>query len=213
MCNQDMYTSKDDFLQHLHNFHGASLPLLLQQNHIIEQHFSRNKGASFEPVELDEIFQGCRIATPTVNFVDPFMATDSSTSLTSLEETSPRAAPAIPQNWKSHDHVSTTSDESYVKVQRQRSTKKTDPTPDAPGPRFFRLDPLVPFLSTKIYYLRNAKTSKISSDGDALLQDVSHSHIASLVMSSGLLGMAGARMPVQMKKDAAKGMVELALDD
>lgn len=54
--------------------------------------------------------------------------------------------------------------------------------------------------------------SNLFHDGRALLEEMPKSHIASLVMSSGLVGMAGARLPVQTNKDNV-GVVEFTLDD
>lgn len=224
LCKQDLYTSEADFLQHLYEFHGSSQPQLLQHSVIIEQQFSLNKGASFEPVDFDEIMQGCRIATPTASFVDPFNIAESLASLSSVQaDPTPNCPP--PTTSLRHKHRNLISD-LPAKLQRQRSEKSkskhkldtsTTPSPEPQGPRFFRLDPLVPFLSSRIYYLRNAKLSNLFGDGKALLEEVPNSHIASLVMCSGLVGMAGVRWPVQIKLDAGedgmKGVVEFALED
>jgi hypothetical protein len=52
-------------------------------------------------------------------------------------------------------------------------------------------------------------------DGKAVLDELPKSHIASLVMSSGLVGMAGVRFQVGMKKegDSGKGPVEFRLEE
>lgn len=39
------------------------------------------------------------------------------------------------------------------------------------------------------------------------------SHVASLVMSTGLLGMASVRFPVNLKRDGIKGPVEFTLEE
>ncbi|PSN67752.1 hypothetical protein BS50DRAFT_522498 [Corynespora cassiicola Philippines] len=216
LCKQDLYTSEAEFLQHLHDFHGASHPDALRHNSLIEQNFSRNKGASFEPVHFDELMQGCRVATPSGFFVDPF----------TLE--SPASTAATPPTTDQQQHVPTalrppprrkTTDDDHAQTQSAapKTRHRPDPlsssaaTPPPQGPRFFRLNPLVPFLSSRIYYLRNARPANLFSDGKAVLEEVPKGHVASLVMSSGLLGMVGARFPVSMKRDGAKGMVEFAL--
>jgi hypothetical protein len=210
LCKQDIYTSKEDFLQHLHEFHKASVPLLLLHNAVLEQHFSRNKGASFEPVDFDEILQGCRVATPTASFVDPFTQEIKSLPPLPAEEIVDWAHSITPISGSKKP--ATPIREPPVKTSSQPPLKDVSSKEDPPGPRLFRLDPLVPFLSSRIYYLRNAKMSELFGDGKALLKEVEHGHIASLVMSSGLLGMAGVRMPVQMKKYEG-GLAEFALED
>jgi hypothetical protein len=210
LCKQDMYNSSEDFLQHLHEFHQASHPVLLQHNLILEQHFSRNKGASFEPVNFDEILQGCREATPTASFVGPFPAKRPVRTVSKDVEARP-GTPASPPRRKTRERISDMTD-IPGKVRRQHSLKDEEQKLEPPGPRFFRLDPLVPFLSSRLYYLRNAKMANLFSDGRALLEEVPQGHIASLVMSSGLVGMAGVRLSVQMAK-TEEGAVEFALED
>ena len=177
----------------------------------MEQNFSRNKGASFEPLGLDEILQGCRVATPRASFVDPVDA-DSTSSASPVEHTpSSKSQPLVPPRKKIHDH-STHANQRAIKTQRQHvDSSGSNPTPQ--GPRFFRLSPLVPFLSSRIYYLRSAMPASLFPDGNAVLEEVPKSYVASLVMSSGLLGMAGVRFQVYMKRDGKKGPVEFALDD
>jgi hypothetical protein len=195
----------------LHEFHAASNPLLLVHNAVLEQHFSRNKGASFEPVDFDEILQGCRVATPTSSFVDPFTERIEALPSLSSEEIVDWAHTITAMPGKKtgpHNPVS----EIPVKAAPEPPLKDASPKVDPPGPRIFRLDPLVPFLSSRIYYLRNAKMSELFNDGKALLKEVERGHVASLVMSSGLLGMAGVRMPVQMKKYEG-GLAEFALEE
>lgn len=122
------------------------------------------------------------------------------------------SVPPTPPRRTTRDRLSEMAD-IPAKVRRQRSDKASAGEPEHAGPRFFRLDPIVPFLATRIYYLRNAKMSNLFNDGRALLEEMPRSHIASLVMSSGLVGMAGVRFPVQMKKDDERGLVEFGLED
>ncbi|KAF2746685.1 hypothetical protein M011DRAFT_468386 [Sporormia fimetaria CBS 119925] len=212
LCDQEVYSSKEDFLQHLHESHGASNPLLLMQNHVLEQQYSRNKGPSFEPVDFNELLQGCRVATPEDSFVDPF---------TEIIPTGPPASPERgagrtqqlnrPGSRKAHDHP---WERLPPSTETQQSLRQpANPEIEPPGPRMFRLDPLVPFLSSRIYFVRKAKKSELFGDGKALLNEFEHAHIASLVMSSGLLGMAAVRLPVKMKRDESRGMAELRLED
>jgi hypothetical protein len=211
-CDQHLYTSEDDFLDHLYKHHGALLPSLLKGSSIVEQNFSRNKGALFEPLHLDEILQGCRVATPRASFVDPVDTDILPSSSGKAATTSSKSHSPPPQRKRSQDHSTQSTEQRSIKTQRQRAdSSTTKPTPQ--GPRFFRLSPLVPFLSSRIYYLRSAMPASLFPDGKAVLEEMPKSYIASLVMSSGLLGMAGVRFPVVMKRDGRKGPVEFALDD
>ncbi|KAF2260938.1 hypothetical protein CC78DRAFT_570927 [Lojkania enalia] len=210
-CGQDFYSSEQDFLEHLHLFHKASPPPLLQHKAVIEQNFSKCQEAVFEPINFDEILQGCRIASPSASFVDPFPIEETIPMF--LLEENDIEIPKEPPRRTTRDRISRVVD-IPAKVRRQRSHRdKSSESEELPGPRFFRLDPIVPFLTTRIYFLRNAKMRNLFNDGKALLEEMPHSHIASLVMSSGLVGMAGVRFPVQMKKDVEKGLVEFALED
>ncbi|KAF2275357.1 uncharacterized protein EI97DRAFT_420329 [Westerdykella ornata] len=212
LCKQELYTSKDDFLQHLHEFHGASDPLLLSHNPVLEQHFSRNKGAAFETLEFDEILQGCRVSTPAESFVDPCTEEAMWASTLSPEEIVEWTQTVrTPSTDVSSDHCEKAN--VAPSARRRHSTKQILSKIASSGPRFFRLEPILPFLSSRIYYMRNAKTAEMFGDGEALLTEVGHGHIASLVMSSGLVGMAGVRMPVQLKKDRDKNLVELSLGE
>jgi hypothetical protein len=219
LCQQDLYTSEADFLQHLYEFHGSSQPQLLQHSIVIEQQFSRNKGASFEPVNSEEFLNGCQLAAESSSFLDSSVISEALASLCTINEDS---RPNLPLPTPSPRQKQRTRDRLPAKLQRHNSEKtKTSrsPSPQPPlelrGPRFFRLDPLVPFLSSRIYYLRNAKLSDLFGDGKALLEEMPNSHIASLVMSSGLVGMAGVRWPVRCKMEDGdlKGVVELGMED
>ncbi|KAF2729850.1 hypothetical protein EJ04DRAFT_527467 [Polyplosphaeria fusca] len=212
-CGQEMYSSEQEFLQHLHESHGASSPaLLLQRRAIITRNFTRKQPSAFEAIDFDEMMQGCREEEfPSRTFVDPF--TDEDPAPFDAKRTAEKSPePPVQRRKKTRDRLSEMAD-IPAKVQRKRARKASEAETESQGPRFFRLDPIVPFLSSRIYFLRNAKTSNLLSDGSALLEEMPHSHIASLVMSSGLLGMAGVRFPVQMKKDEESGLVELALED
>jgi hypothetical protein len=209
-CDQHLYTSEEDFLQHLYKHHGALLPSLLKGSSIMEQNFSRNKGASFEPLDFDEILQGCRVATPRASFVDPVDEDVVPSTLPVEHNPVSKSHSPSPQRKKTQDHTQST--QKAVKIQRQRADSSGG-KPTSQGPRFFRLSPLVPFLSSRIYYLRSAMPASLFPDGKAVLEEVAKSHVASLVMSSGLLGMAGVRFPVNMKREGEKGPVEFALDD
>ncbi|KAF1968246.1 hypothetical protein BU23DRAFT_583377 [Bimuria novae-zelandiae CBS 107.79] len=202
-CDQALYTSEEDFLHHMHQFHGASEPQLLQGNSILEQNFSRNKGASFEPLQLDEIMQGCRMGDPSATFVDPIVAEQAPQASAPTR----RSRPSTPKTQES-----ITNSRKHTKTQRKRADS-SDSAPVAQGPRFFRLSPLVPFLSTRVYYLRSAIPASLFPDGKAVLEEVQKPYVASLVMSAGLVGMAGLRFPVNMKKDGLRGPVELTLEE
>ncbi|KAF2635723.1 hypothetical protein P280DRAFT_436648 [Massarina eburnea CBS 473.64] len=215
-CDQKLYSSEDEFLQHMHENHGASLPSLLKGSSIVEQNFSRNKGASFEPLHFDEIMQGCREATPKDSYVDPVRNKGPHPSISVAEPSQtpkPKPQPSTPtMRKKIQDQVSGSLEHKPSKTRRQRSDSASS-KPAPPGPRFFRLSPLVPFLSSRIYYLRSAMPASLFPDGKAVLEEVPKSHIASLVMSSGLVGLAGVRFPLNLKSDGGKGPVEFMLDE
>ncbi|KAF2114389.1 hypothetical protein BDV96DRAFT_494941 [Lophiotrema nucula] len=212
-CNQELYWSEQDFLDHLHEFHGAAQTQLLQQKIIIDKNFSRRLESAFEPIGFEEMLQGCRMASPSSSFVDPF--TEEPPPLT-LDETPDVAMSSpsspVPRRRTARERLSAMTD-IPAKVRQQRSHREALMETEMPGPRFFRLDPIMPFLATRIYFLRNAKMANLLNDGRAFLEEVPRSHIASLVMSSGLVGMAGVRLPVQVKKDDERGLVEFALED
>jgi hypothetical protein len=209
-CDQTLYTSEDEFLQHMHEYHGASQPQLLQGNSILEQSFSRNKGASFEPLRLDEIMQGCKVGELSASLVDS-LNIDQAMSSASGSTKIVRERPSTPSSRKTQESVATTG-RKHSKTQRQRVDSSAS-KPAHQAPRFFRLSPLVPFLSTRIYYLRNPLPISLISDAKTTVEEFPKSHVASLVMSSGLLGMAGVRFPINMKRDGTKGPVEFTLDE
>jgi hypothetical protein len=219
-CDQELYTSEDEFLQHMHEFHGASLPSLLKGNSILEQNFSRNKGASFEPLGFDEILQGCRDATPRETYVDPVTSrsTKAPVSVADSYQTTPGPPTHAQRKTQVQDHPvnadqrSSSTKTMSTKTRRQRSDSASS-RPAPQGPRFFRLSPLVPFISSRIYYLRNAMPASLLPDGKAFLDELPKSHVASLVMSSGLVGLAGVRFPLNMKREGEKGPVEFTLED
>ena len=191
-------------MRHIHEYHGASQPQLLQGNSILEQNFSRNKGASFEPLTLDEIMQGCRVGDLSATFIDPIITEQA------RQKPSSPARNTRPSTPKKQEPTGGTRKQ--TKTQRKRAgSSNSDPAPQ--GPRLFRLSPLVPFLSTRIYYLRSAIPASLFPDGKAVLEEIPKSYIASLVMSSGLVGMAPVRFPINVKREGAKGPVELTLDE
>lgn len=122
-----------------------------------------------------------------------------------------RARPASPSSRNTQDVGSFTG-----RYQNQTRGQRADSSASKPahqGPRFFRLSPLAPYLSARVYYLRNAVLSSLLLEGKAGVQEIPKRHIASLVMSSGLLGMAGVRFPINMKREGSKGLVEFTLEE
>ncbi|CAO2653184.1 Nn.00g025950.m01.CDS01 [Neocucurbitaria sp. VM-36] len=209
-CNQEFYTSEEAFLQHLHNFHGASAPALLQGSSFIEQSFMRNKGASFEPVEFNESWQPCLMELD-VNPVGPFMVEKPGPAL-SLEKRDQTYAKKQSPTRKKIREESQNAPSGPAKAQRQRADTTTSKT-ETYGPRFFRLSTYVPFLSSRIFYSHNAKPSGLPKDNHAVVEEMPKPHVASLVMCAGLVSMAGVRWAIKPEKDLASGMVELTLDD
>ncbi|KAH6633661.1 hypothetical protein C7974DRAFT_433607 [Boeremia exigua] len=210
-CNQEFYESEEAFLQHLHNFHGASHPTLLRGNPVIEQTFMRNKGASFEPVEFNEMTQPCLVeleATP----LTPFTVDQSAFHATNSGKQDPkqhkRSSPVRRQSTNSPIHQ--TSEAS--RTQKQRSETATTKA-DSHEPRFLRLSTYVPFVSSRIFYSRSSKSADLPKDDQAVLEEVPKPHLTALVMSAGLVSMAVARWTIRPKKLSKDSLFELVLDE
>lgn len=210
-CNQEFYTSEEAFLQHLHNFHGASQPALLQGNSIIEQNFMRNKGASFEPVEFNESMQPCFMDLDTTSLVQ-FTGVQKAPVMPSRarkDQAYPKKTVPIQKHTREQpQHVPSGT----TRTQKQRPNNIT-PKIESQGPRFFRLSTYVPFVSSRIFYSRNGKRTGLPSNKNDVLEEIPKPHVASLVMSAGLVSMAVVRWPITPAKHKAGGMVELTLED
>lgn len=210
-CNQEFYTSEDAFLQHLHNFHGASQPTLLRGSGVIEQSYMRNKGASFEPVEFNESWQPC-VMDLDVASVSPFVADNTVSTLPvdhRKNQNQTRKSLVIPK--KARDNVQT-QDVNVKKVSRQRSDTSTSKA-ESHHPRFFRLSTYVPFLSSRIFYSRSAKAADFPRDNQAVLEELPKPHIATLAMSAGTVSMAAARWLIRPDTCSVNGMVELTIEN
>jgi hypothetical protein len=207
-CNQEFYTSEDAFLQHLHNFHGASQPALLRDSGIVEQSFMRNKGASFEPVEFNESWQPC-VMDLDVASVSPFVADNAPTLATSHRKIQSQARRTLAIPKKARDVQG--HDIDTKRVQRQQSDTATSKT-ETHHPRFFRLSTYVPFISSRIFFTRSVKMLDLPTDNHVVLEELSKPHVATLVMSAGTVSMAAARWFIRPKANAISGMVELAMD-
>lgn len=155
--------------------------------------------------------QGCRVGDPDAVFIDPFIEEKAKPAASSPGNTGRRSRPSTPASRHTQDSA-TGGARKQTKTQRQR-TDSASSKPVPQGPRFFRLSPLVPFLTSRIYYLRSAIPASLFPDGKAVLEEVPQSYIASLAMSAGLVGMAGVRFPINMKKEEGKGPVEFMLDE
>lgn len=208
-CNQEFYTSEDAFLQHLHNFHGASQPALLRDSSVIEQSFMRNKGASFEPVEFNESWQPC-VMDLDVASVSPFVADNAAPTLpvgqrkSQIQARKTLAIPKKARDVRKHDiHTK--------RVQRQRSDTATSKA-ETHHPRFFRLSTYVPFLSSRIFFSRSAKIQDFPRDDQVVLEELSEPHVATLAMSAGTVSMAAARWFIRPQANVINGMVELTID-
>lgn len=207
-CNQEFYTSEDAFLQHLHNFHGASQPALLQGHAVIEHSFMRNKGASFEPVEFNESWQPC-LMDLDVTPIGPFMASSTASKHEKKDHTQAKKQPST----RKTPHEERNQAQSGInKVQRQRTSTNASKA-ESLGPRFFRLNTYVPFLSSRIFYSHNSKTLGIPRDNQAVLEEMPRPYVASLVMSAGLVGLASVRLAIKPEKHLTSGMLELTLGD
>ncbi|KAL6709271.1 homeodomain mating type protein alpha2 [Coniothyrium glycines] len=207
-CNQEFYTSEESFLQHLHNFHGASQPALLEGHSAIEQSYMRNKGASFEPVEFNESWQPCLIDLD-INPMGPFMPSTVSPKDEKKDQTQSKRQSQTRK--KSHDERHQTLANTN-KAQRQRTNTALSKT-ESLGPRFFRLNTYVPILSSRIFYSHNSKTLGLPRDDKAVIEEMPRPHIASLVMSAGLVGLASVRLAIKPEKHIMSGFMELKLDE
>jgi len=210
-CNQEFYTSEDAFLQHLHNFHGASQPGLLRGSGVIEQSFMRNKGASFVPVEFNESWQPC-VMDLDVASVSPFVADNSVPAVPvdpKKKDTPSRKSFSGP---KRHDEVAQIHGPSPQKIQRQRANTATSKV-DTLNPRFFRLNTYVPFRSSRIFYSRNTKSPSFQSGEKSVLEEMPKPHIASLAMGAGLVSMAAVHWMIRPVMHDTNNMVELTLSD
>jgi hypothetical protein len=209
-CNQEFYTSEEAFLQHLHNFHGASQPALLRESGVIEQSFMRNKGASFEPVEFNESWQPC-VMDLEVASVSPFVAENTSSALPVSQkksQTPVKKQPSVQKKYR--EEIQDTP--GTAKAHRHRSDTAASKV-ETHSPRFFRLSTYVPFRSSRIFYSLHAKASDLPRSNQAVVEEMPKPHVASLVMSTGLVSMAAVRWAIKLEKQAASGLVELTLDE
>lgn len=253
-CSQKLYSSEADFLTHLLEFHGASHQVLVgahtQDRAVLEQQFSRNKGASFEPLEFFPVLpQEPHKASAEISFastlVDPSPSPDSfayhephiSTHNHPLPSPSISPPPSLatspsnltlapPHPIQPHSHQSPPPKQqdgcdltTLPPPRRQRFLHKesipaalpntTPPSNSVSGPRFFRLSPRIFFLRPSPNTpqpqtpLNNPKPTLMHDiaalDPEAVLEEITKPYLSTLVLSSGLLGLAGARVPVDMK--------------
>jgi hypothetical protein len=207
-CNQEFYESEDAFLQHLHNFHGASQPALLRGSAIIEQTFMRNKGASFEPVEFNESMQPCHMDLDNTS-ITPF-ATEKPTFSVSVSDRKPQKQ--IKKSPPMRKQTINTQPGQPSESSRARTNTVTTKT-ESHEPRFFRLSTYVPFVSSRVFYSRHSRSTELPRDHQAVLEEVPKPHLTSLVMSAGLVSMAVARWTIKPEKRSKDGMVELVLEE
>ncbi|KAF2824783.1 hypothetical protein CC86DRAFT_295586 [Ophiobolus disseminans] len=208
-CNQEFYTSEETFLQHLHLSHGASHPSLLRGSSIIEQNFMRNKGASFEPLEFNESWQPCLMDLDNTP-IGPFSVEPPSAPLSTIdkkEQTHTRKQSVRKKSREEHLQASAGA----AKTQRQRSDLATYKT-ETSGPRFFRLSTYVPYISSRIFFSHHSKPLALPRDEEAVLEEMPKPHVAALVMSAGLVGMAAGRLVIRPQKHFSSGMIELMLE-
>ncbi|KAH7136139.1 hypothetical protein B0J11DRAFT_611961 [Dendryphion nanum] len=255
-CEQKLYTCEREFFAHLHGFHGASLTVVMgahaQDRAVLEQHYSRNKGASFEPVVFDMIPATPVVCTTESKHEPEPAVVDGEEELDNdddeVEETEDTvvqgqgcehtAIEEIPKEFQKEEKTVQYSsgpqpESNTIHLPTRPSSRRRNPPPSrqrlhrdsfipAPStppsstpltPRFFRLDPHLSSLPSLILYLRSPSSSSssqatITHREDAELTEIPKSHIASLVMSSGLLGLVGARMGVgvRIRKGVGLGM-------
>ncbi|KAF1993641.1 hypothetical protein P154DRAFT_449674 [Amniculicola lignicola CBS 123094] len=204
MCDQRLYTSEAEFLQHLYADHGASPPQLLQTRMEITQSFDRTKRATFEPLEPSEFLLDL-LMPPSASMRDPFISTEpvrTPSPCPTVVETPP------PTNRRKPSRSRAEATDSPAKTRKERPTKEKKP-PAQHGPRFFRLDPVASLLSSTILFLRDGKLPQTTTESG--MEEFAKPYVASLVMASGLVGMVGVRLPVNVTK-TAKGVFELGLD-
>jgi hypothetical protein len=212
-CNQEFYNSEVAFLQHLHNFHGASPPAVLQGCSVIEQNYLRNKGASFEPVEFNESWQPCLMdldSTPIGFTVDSGSSTTTTTRANEKKAHNHTKKPASVHKKAREEPYQ--GPYNVPKTLRHRSDT-TVSRYETSSPRFFRLSTYTPFLSSRIFYSQHSKHAQLPMEHPAVLEDIPKPHVASLVMSAGLVGMAIVRWTIKPQHHFPSGMIELTLDD
>lgn len=209
-CNQEFYESEDAFLQHLHNFHGASQPAQLRGNAVIEQTFMRNKGASFEPIEFNESTRPCHMELMTTSLT-PFTVEKPLFSMSINEKRDQKQFKKQSSVRKQPVNTSAHQLAEASKTQRQRSDTVTTKT-DSLEPRFLRLSTCVPFITSRIFYSRNSKSADVPKDPQAVLEEIPKPHLTSLVMCAGLISMAAVRWTIKPKKRSRDSMVELVLE-
>jgi hypothetical protein len=208
-CNQEFYTSEEAFLGHLHNAHAASHPAILQGSSIIEQNFLRNKGASFEPVEFNESWQPCLMDLDDAPLEFAVDKTPPTLSKDRREQRFNQKPTPVRKKVREVPHPASGGS---ANPQRQRSDTTTSRT-EAQSPRFFRLSTYVPFLSSRILYSRNSKSPGLPRYEQAIVEEMQKPHVASLIMSASLVGMAAGRWFVKPKLHLPAGLVELALEE
>ncbi|KAH5014171.1 hypothetical protein HBI74_184880 [Parastagonospora nodorum] len=208
-CNQEFYTSEDAFLAHLHNFHNALHPALLHGSSVIEQNFLRNKGASFEPVEFNESWQPCLMDLDDAPI--GFAVDKASTPPSIAKKGNGHIKKPTPVRQKIR-HDLQRSPIATIKAQRQRSETNTSGS-DSHSPRFLRLSTFVPFWSSRIFYSRSNRPYLVPKDNTTVLEEIQKPHVASLVMSSGLVGMALTRWLIKPQHCSLSGMTELIISE
>ena len=172
----------------------------------------RNKGASFEPVEFNESMQPCHMdldSTPLGSFAVDTGGQAKPSAIRRDQPLPKKTAPARKKTREGSQH----SIPGAARAQRQRSDTSATVKSEQNSPRFFRLSYFVPFFSSRIFYSRSANSADVPRDSQAVLEEIPKPSVASLVMSTGLLGMSVARWVIKPEKQAANGMVELTLDE
>jgi hypothetical protein len=99
-----------------------------------------------------------------------------------------------------------------IKAQRQRSETYTSGS-DVRSPKFFRLSTFVPIWSSRIFYSRSDRSGLVPRDNTTVLEEIQKPHVASLVMSSGLVGMALTRWLIKPQLCSSSGMTELIISE
>ncbi|KAF3008556.1 hypothetical protein E8E13_006949 [Curvularia kusanoi] len=157
-----------------------------------------DRGASFEPVEFNEMAQPCHLemtATPLTPFTIQQPTFNTTGSDRRDHKQQKRQTPVRKQTVSS---VTSQSSDS-AKPQRQRSDTVSTKA-DSQEPRFLRLSTYVPFVSSRIFYSRSSKSTSLPRDDQAVLEEIPKPHLTSLVMSAGLISMTVARWTIRPEK-------------
>ncbi|KAF2260941.1 hypothetical protein CC78DRAFT_619894 [Lojkania enalia] len=220
-CDQVFYTTSTEMLRHLKDIHGLQFP---DSSTAVDRYFSRTVTATFEPVflprpESHEFSKDEALYSKNHSSYHP----------KSFNVRSPETLSALPSDILMDfdgisDALPRTSDAKYftgptsLRINQPADASNCpQPTPSKTTfrllgngpPRFFHSI----FSSPATYYLKSSRTSSEFDEKKLGLVENPKGHVAALVMSSALVGMAGSGWAPTVAKDGSTGLVEFGMDD